>query len=89
MGICVLIPYEPYQAAHEESIPELPISKIDWVVERTHEIQEVGAESIIAISPVKLLSRPSISIHLGHVEASLHLRHSSAKILDVKEEDVP
>jgi hypothetical protein len=78
MGISVSRPYEPYQAVHEESIPELPISKIDWEVERTYEIQEVGAESIIARSLVEPPSRPSISIHLGHVEASLQLLHSSA-----------
>jgi hypothetical protein len=73
MGISVPRLYEPNQAVHEELIPELHISEVNWEVERTYEIQEVDAESIIAISQVKLLSRPSISIHLGHVLASLQL----------------
>jgi len=82
MGISVPIPYEPYQAVREVSTPELHISRVNWEGERTYEIPGVGAESIIAISLVRLLSRPSTSIHLAHALVWLRLLHPSAEILD-------
>jgi hypothetical protein len=71
MGISFPELYEPCQAAHEESVPELCISEVDWELERTYEIREVGADLIIAIFRVKLLSQPSTAIHLEHALVSL------------------
>jgi hypothetical protein len=83
MGISVPRLYEPNQAVHEELIPELHISEVNWEVERTYEIQEVDAESIIVISLAKLLSRPSISIHWEHVGASPQSLYLSAWLPDI------
>ena len=81
MGISAPKPCGPYQAVHEESTPGLHISRVNWKVEMTYEIQEVGAESIIAISLVQLLSRPTTSIHLAHALVWFRLLHPSAQIM--------
>jgi len=81
MGISVPRPYEPYQAVREVSTPVLDISRFNWEVEKTYEIQEVGAESIVAIFLVRPPNLPSTSIHLGHALASLRLLHPSAQIM--------
>lgn len=82
MGISAPALHVPYWAVREESVLELCVNELACDPQGTYEIQEAGAKLIIAILLVKLLVRPSISIHLGHALASLQLLNSSASIID-------